>query len=530
MAYGMVGFHLDLKAAQYRADYMAELFPRLAAAGYTHVFFEIEDKVRLESTRGAEWCEAWSKAEFADLLSHARSAGLTPIPLIQTLGHVEFLLSHRAYHGLRESPASAYMLCPSKPQSARFLMRYMDEVGELFDNPPFIHLGADEARLLGTCPECRRHVAAASKSDLFVEHMEKLFDHALSRGRRPIAWADMVLRHCESIDRFKREVVWVDWDYWTQESSPETFMHWPSGRLGGPETVPPEFFGSEMGRFVRDSSGRIRPWCYSDYLMDKGFEVILAPAARSGGDHMFAPHVKHLGNVMGAALRARRDPRPLGLLVTSWALRLNHIETQWPALLIPQAAAQQPAPNWRSLRPILTEKALGKAAPSFFDAWDNLSPCFTLAESWRAIETDIHYYGQHDSIPYLLGALQKKSDLSRERALLEDLLPRHAEGARVLDQIARQVPEQNSCLRFWRFAAKAIRARAEEEILFLDAMNGRADRNKAAEMLLRLESLQDECRALLLETYTPASVEREISMVFAAPWRHLLRLASGRTL
>ncbi len=524
----MIGFHLDLKAAHYLKGYLAELFPRLAAAGYTHVFFEIEDKVRLESTAGTEWCEAWSKDEFAGILAKVREAGMTAIPLIQTLGHMESILSHGRYHALRESPASAYMLCPSNPESVPFLMRYMDEVGELFANPPFMHLGADEAWLLGTCPTCRPRVAAASKSALFFDHMDKLFKHAHARGWRPIAWADMVLAHSESIDRFSRDIVWMDWDYWTQEAGSDAHKHWSSGKYGGPEIFPEEFFRSDIGRFARDAEGRIRPWFHTDFLRDKGFDVIIAPATRCGGDHVFAPQLRHLGNVMGAALRIRRDPQPLGMLVTSWALRLNHIETQWPAIVIPQAAAEDTADTWRQLQPVLTKKAFGLEDASFFDAWERLCPCFVLAESWRAIETDIHYYGQQDSISQLLRALPE-GVAARERTLLTELLPRHAEGARLLDQIVRQAPAPNRCLRFWRFAADAIQARAEEELLFLDSFEGRPDPNRAAAMLLRLEALQDEYRTLLSETCTPASVERELGMVFAAPWRHLMRLANGRS-
>lgn len=525
----MNGFHLDLKAAHYRPEYLAELFPRLAAAGYDHVFFEIEDKVRLETTRGVEWCEAYTKEEFARILSLARRAGLTPIPLIQTLGHMEWLLSHSAWHGLRESPATAYMICPSNPGSAAFLIRFMDEVGELFGNPPFMHLGADEAWLLGSCPECSRRVAAASKSALFFDHMDKLFRHALTRGWRPISWADIPLGHSEAIDRCSRDVIWMDWDYWTQASGSQVHRNWATGKHGGREVFPPEFFETEMGRFARDKNGEVRPWFYTDYLLHHGFEVIVAPATRCGGDHCFAPHIRHPGNVLGATVRAGSSPRPMGCMVTSWALRLNHIETQWPALFIPQAAQRQPTSNWRDLRPALARMSFGAERPEFFDAWEKLCPCFALGESWRAIETDMHYYGQFDSIPFLLDSLRRNGSAARERAMLVTLLPDHAEGERILDSVATKVSPDNRCLRHWRVAAKAVRARAEEEIFFLDALERPADKARAGDMLLRIEALQDEYRALLLETYTPASVERELAMVFGAPWRHLMRLALGKT-
>ena len=94
----MRAYHLDMKCAQFRPDYLASLFARLKQAGYSHVFFEIEDKVRLECIKGAEWCEAYSKQEFSKILAICSENGLTAVPLIQSLGHLEFLLSHRRFH------------------------------------------------------------------------------------------------------------------------------------------------------------------------------------------------------------------------------------------------------------------------------------------------------------------------------------------------------------------------------------------------------------------------------------------------
>ena len=53
----MYAFHLDLKTGHYRPDYLKNLFPRLNKCGYTHVVFEIEDKVRLDNLVDATWFE-----------------------------------------------------------------------------------------------------------------------------------------------------------------------------------------------------------------------------------------------------------------------------------------------------------------------------------------------------------------------------------------------------------------------------------------------------------------------------------------
>lgn len=525
----LIAFHLDLKTIHYRLDYLAELVSRLAGAGYTHVFIELEDKVALDTLRGATWCEAWTKEQFAQVLWKIRSVGMTAVPLIQTLGHLEFVLSHSDYHNLRELPSSAYQLCPSNPASLAFMLRYMDEVGELFCNPPLIHLGADEAWSLGSCPDCAKRVASSSKSQLFQEYMAKLFGHAISRGWRPIAWADMLLAHRDSSAYFSRDTIWMDWDYWTQDQGPQIVRDWTTGAQGALDMLTPEFRDSEVGKYAFAEDGTYRPWFYTDYLIDKGFDVIIAPATRCGGDHVFAPSIKHLGNVMSAVNRMNQSPRPLGMMVSSWALRLNHLETQWPALFIPQAAKEQGSLRWREMASVLTEKAFGADMPAFFDAWAMISPSVALAESQYALENDIHYYGEHDSIPTFLHRLDEAQGLACERECIERQLPDYQRGQELLGGLMQNQSQPCRALRLWQFAAKAILARAQEEMLFLDAHEGNLNRKRAEAYLLRIESLQDEYRDLLLETATPASVNRELGMVFASSWRHLARLAAVDT-
>lgn len=536
----LIAFHLDLKTIHYRQDYLAVLFLRLASAGYTHVFVELEDKVQLDTLKPAVWFEAWTKPQFAQVLADIRHAGMVAIPLIQTLGHLEFVLSHKAHHPLRETPGSAYQLCPSNPRSVSFAKRYMDEVGELFENPPLFHIGADEAWSLGRCPSCATRVAESSKSHLFQEYTSQLFDHALSRGARPVAWADVLLAYSDAVDRFSRDTIWMDWDYWSQDQGEQVVRHWTTGKNGGMEVLTPEFRASDMGKHAIAADGSYRPWFYTDYLIDKGFDVIIAPSTRCGGDHVFAPDIKHPGNVMSAVNRMQQSPAPIGMLVTSWALRLNHLETQWPALLIPKvAAAKDPKPKtqlWRDLAPALAVETFGVEAPEFFEAWELIAPSVAAAESVFSLENDIHYYGQLDAIPTFLNRLAKAAGLAVERTRAQTQLPGYEKAITLLDQLEIKLRAHakdataplNRTFRLWQFAAKAMHARAQETLLFLDHHEGHPNPTLAAEYLLRLEGLQDEYRELLLETATPGSVHRELGMVFAEPWRHLMRLAAAR--
>ena len=519
------GFHLDMKAAQHRADYLREVFRRLSELRYTHVFFEIEDKVRLDTIRGAEWCEAFSKNEFEDILKAARACGLSPVPLIQTLGHLEFLVTHSPYQGWRELPNYPYMICPSNKEAVRHIVRYMDEVGELFGNPSLIHLGADEPYQLGACPDCARRAEATSKSAVFMEHLNTLTRHAISRGWRPIAWADHALKYPEALNQMNRDLIWMDWDYWTPEQHPDSLHYWKEGSKLSADRLPSGFLAQE-GRFALDDHGRIRAWCYTDYLMEQGFEVIVAPSMCCGGDHVFAPRIEHLSNVTGACLRLQRDPKPMGILISSWAVRLNHVETQWPGFALPEVVRSPDLLGWHELRGEISQLVFHEECPSFFDAWRKIGASFVFAESHLSLEdSKTYYYGQTDTIPYLLEKWRENGWLTQATERLPELKAGYVEGMRMLRQLAGTIMPGNRCFRFWQTAAEAIHHKELTFELFIQAFAGKVDRKEAVNLLLAEEALRDEYRTLLLETYSPASVERQIAMVFGTSLRHLARLS-----
>ena len=523
-------FHLDLKTSHYRRDYLERLFPRLAAAGYTHVVFEFEDKIRLESTAGAEWHEAWSKDEFAGILASARAAGLTPVPLIQTIGHLEFLLSHARYHGLRELPGTAYQLCPSKPESLAFLKRWLDEVLELFGKPPFIHLGADETYYLGKCPACAARVRETSKSALYLEHLKCLADHVLSRGTRPMAWADMMLAHPEALDHVSRDLVWVDWDYSTGDGTPERVLAWHVGSFTAGEAR--DYLAKNphvpFGRFWLDDAGPLRPWPYTDFLMERGFDVWLAPAVRSHGDTCFVPRLSHLPNVVGAAARLGRSPAPAGLLVTSWALRLHTVEAQWPALLIPQVVKATGGSTFEGIRGPLSAAWLGTPAPQVFDAWKLAGELIPSLHSYLGVDANVFYYGAMDRLDLLVKTwtasgfpgwygVSAKDAADRVEAAMEG----YRTAGRMLGAFKQSAPG----LEFWHFAARAQEAKARELLLAVATGEGRSDPVAASGLLLEMESLRDEYRGMLSRIYTPGSVARELDMIFSSGLRFLASAA-----
>ena len=535
MKNSVVAFHLDLKTSHHRREYLVRLFPRLAAIGYTHVVFEIEDKVRLESIAGAAWHEAWSKVEFAGILAACRQAGLQPVPLIQTLGHLEFLLSHGRYHPYRELPDTAYQLCPSRPESLTFLRRWLDEVIELFGKPEFIHLGADETYYLGKCPLCAARVQAESRSALYLDHLNGLAEHVLAKGVRPMAWADMVLAHPQALDRVSRDLVWVDWDYSSGDGAPKSVLAWGGGNFDVGQAR--EYLARNpqlpYARYWFAADGALQPWPYVEFLAGKGFDVWIAPATRSCGDSPFVPRFAHLANVAGAAVRLLQSPQPAGLLVTSWALRLHPLEAQWPALLIPQAVDQMGASTFVEVQDAVSATWTGQTIPAFFAAWPQLGEVVPHLHSYLGVDSHCFYYGPSDRLDLLVRSWNEKGfpgwygvTAAQVRAKVETVLAGYQAAQPGLASLAESAAAPG--VPFWTFAGRAHVAKARELLFALDFVAGTGAASRTTEagvLLLEMEALRDEYRDLLTPIYTPASRERELDMIFASGLRFLAHAA-----
>lgn len=66
------------------------------------------------------------------------------IPLIQTFGHMEFILKHKQWCHLREVERYPSSMCPSNSESMPLIRSLIKQVVTFHSGIEYLHIGADE--------------------------------------------------------------------------------------------------------------------------------------------------------------------------------------------------------------------------------------------------------------------------------------------------------------------------------------------------------------------------------------------------
>lgn len=93
--------HVDMKGAPVKTAYYKQLFSLISNLGASGVLMEYEDMFPYSNPYISAG-NAYSKTDIEDILNAATENNLEVIPLIQTFGHLEFVLKLDQFKQLRE--------------------------------------------------------------------------------------------------------------------------------------------------------------------------------------------------------------------------------------------------------------------------------------------------------------------------------------------------------------------------------------------------------------------------------------------
>ncbi|XP_008584920.1 PREDICTED: hexosaminidase D isoform X1 [Galeopterus variegatus] len=213
--------HLDLKGAPPKVSYLSEIFPLFHDLGANGLLIEYEDMFPYEGhLQLLRAKHAYSPSEVKEILHLARQSELEVVPLVQTFGHMEFVLKHAAFAHLREVALFPNTLNPHEAESLALVGAMIDQVLGLHGGSPWLHIGCDEVYHLGEGAASRRWLEQEqhSKAQLCLSHVRAVASHVLARhpGTTPLLWDDMlrdIPKDQLAVSGVPQLVELVLWDY-----------------------------------------------------------------------------------------------------------------------------------------------------------------------------------------------------------------------------------------------------------------------------------------------------------------------------
>lgn len=171
----------------------------------------IEDVIELKNypsigiNRGA-----LTKTEIEELHKIAKENFVEIIPIFQTLGHYENILSQPEFLKYAPFPGAA-SLDVSNPDIYPFLENMLKEVFELFPSE-YINIGADESYDVGL-GSSKKLLSNNSLAEIHLQHYLKVFEICKKYNKKVMMYSDILLNHPEIIDKLPKDIIPVDWHY-----------------------------------------------------------------------------------------------------------------------------------------------------------------------------------------------------------------------------------------------------------------------------------------------------------------------------
>lgn len=205
--------NLDLRQTYSRPEKLVEYMDEFAKYKVNSVLIEYEDKFPFGRNRRLRHPKhALTPEQFEALKTAAAEQFIEIIPLQQAFGHLEYVLRHEEYKGLRETEESTGEICPSKPGAYGLITGLLDEIIGAHPDSEYIHLGCDEVYSLCDCPVCRERFGG-SKGRAFISFVNELVPFCIGKGKIPIIWHDMLDKctqdELELLDKRVQVMIWL---------------------------------------------------------------------------------------------------------------------------------------------------------------------------------------------------------------------------------------------------------------------------------------------------------------------------------
>ncbi len=218
--------------------YIEELIPRLSSYGYNMLVLHLEYRFQFRSHPVIGPEDSLRPEDVVYLDGIAKEYGIELVPCVNCAGHCEGILLLEKYKSLGVDPTGmtkgVEQLIVGDEKALNLIKELYTDIMNSFSSKYF-HIGGDEVRRLDVQLP---HLSEEERWPIALEHVLSIIDFVKERGKIPMIWGDMFLKHRECINRVSDDVIICDWEYFDRPSR------------SGPGNIEGQRFFKEAGKRV----------------------------------------------------------------------------------------------------------------------------------------------------------------------------------------------------------------------------------------------------------------------------------------
>ncbi len=209
----------------FTVDALKKYMLKMAALGYTHISFNMEDMFELKGRPRFGYMRGrYTEEELREICAYGKQVGIEFLPCVQSLGHMGQYLQWSEATPVKDT---AECMLVDEPETYALLDQAYALMRSLTDCK-YINLCMDETHDLGTGRFKAIH-GAEQRRDIYMRHAKKVFQLCEKYGFTPIIYSDMFWRDAskqgvyhdpeviineQMVADFPENIVLNYWDYY----------------------------------------------------------------------------------------------------------------------------------------------------------------------------------------------------------------------------------------------------------------------------------------------------------------------------
>lgn len=212
-------FQWDLGRQVERLDWLLAQLPRYADWGYRELYLHLEDAVEFPSLPGVARKDAYTQGQMGRLVGEAARVGIGVVPIVNLLGHTQYLIKVPGLRDLNElrapdgSPLEKGQVCPLHPRMLAVADALIRDIAP-FCTAGKVHVGLDESFSLGRHPLSIAEIAEVGLAGHFGRHVQRLHGVVSAHGLQLGMWADMLALLPAAVPYLPPGIAAYDWYYY----------------------------------------------------------------------------------------------------------------------------------------------------------------------------------------------------------------------------------------------------------------------------------------------------------------------------